>query len=175
MNQNKGIKIFVNILSIMRVAMIPVLMIIEPMISVMAFFVIVNILFITDFFDGYLARKYDATSEMGALLDLLGDKLLVAYLMIWALFTNKLGFIIVFLILLREVISMLIRYLKGKSSGSKNSIPASFVGKFKTTMQFIAFDMMLLLIPGYKVAFVIVLVLSYYSLYTYLKVFLGKE
>lgn len=175
MSQNKNIKAFVNILSILRVAMIPVLVIIEPKISVLAFFVIVNLLFITDFFDGYLARKYDATSEMGALLDLLGDKLLVAYLMLWALFTGKLGIVIVFLVILREVLSMVIRFIKNRSEHSNNSIPASFWGKFKTTMQFIAFDMLLLTIPGYQIAFIIVLILGYYSLFTYFKVFLGKE
>ncbi len=172
MNQNKGIKIFVNILSIMRVAMIPVLVFIP---ETWPLFIVVNILFITDFVDGFLARKYNATSEMGALLDLLGDKLLVAYLMLWALFTGKLGVVIVFLVIFREVMSMVIRFIKNKNEHSNNSIPASFWGKFKTCMQFIAFDMLLLMIPGYRVAFVIVLVLGYYSLFTYFKVFLGKE
>ncbi len=172
MNQNKSIKIFVNILSILRVAMIPVLYFIP---ETWPLFITVNLLFITDFFDGFLARKYDATSEMGALLDLLGDKLLVAYLMLWALFSGKLGIIIVFLVILREVLSMVIRFIKNKNEHSNNSIPASFWGKFKTVMQFVAFDMLLLMIPGYKVAFIIVLVLGYYSLFTYFKVFLGKE
>ncbi len=172
MNQNKGIKIFVNILSIMRVAMIPVLVFIP---ETWPLFIVVNLLFITDFVDGFLARKYNATSEMGALLDLLGDKLLVAYLMLWALYTGKLGVVIVFLVIFREVMSMVIRFIKNKNEHSNNSIPASFWGKFKTCMQFIAFDMLLLMIPGYRVAFVIVLILGYYSLFTYFKVFLGKE
>lgn len=172
MNQSKKIKIFVNILSLLRVVMIPVLYFIP---ETWPLFIVVNLLFITDFVDGFLARKYDVTSETGALLDLLGDKLLVAYLMIWALFTNKLGFIIVFLVIFREVMSMAIRFIKNKNEHSKNSIPASIWGKTKTCMQFVAFDMMLLAIPGYKLAFIIVLILGYYSLFTYFKVFLGKE
>lgn len=172
MNQSKKIKIFVNILSLLRVGMIPVLYFIP---ETWPLFITVNILFITDFVDGFLARKYDATSETGALLDLLGDKFLVAYLMIWALYTGKLGGVIVFLVILREVLSMVIRFIKNKSEHSNNSIPASFWGKFKTVMQFVAFDMMLLQIPGYQVAFIIVLILGYYSLFTYFKVFLGKE
>lgn len=172
MNQNKGIKIFVNILSLTRVAMIPVLVFIP---ETWPLFIVVNLLFITDFIDGFLARKYDATSEMGALLDLLGDKLLVAYLMLWALYTGRLGIAIVFLVILREILSMVIRFIKNKNEHSNNSIPASIFGKAKTCMQFLAFDMMLLQIPGYKLAFVIVLVLGYYSLFTYFKVFFGKE
>lgn len=172
MNQSKKIKIFVNILSLLRVAMIPVLYFIP---ETWPLFITVNILFVTDFVDGFLARKYDATSEMGALLDLLGDKFLVAYLMIWAFYTGKLGFAIVFLVIFREVLSMVIRFIKNKNEHSNNSIPASFWGKFKTVMQFVAFDMMLLSIPGYQIAFILVLVLGYYSLFTYFKVFLGKE
>lgn len=173
MNQKaSGIKIFVNILSILRVAMIPVLYFIPEGLPL---FIVVNLLFITDFFDGYLARKYDATSETGALLDLLGDKLLVVYLMIWALLTDRLGIVIVFLVILREVLSMVIRFIKNKSDGTNNSIPASYWGKFKTTMQFIAFDLLLLSLPGYQIAFIIVLVLGYYSLFKYFKIFLGSK
>lgn len=173
MNQkSKNIKIFVNILSLLRVVMIPVLYFIP---ETWPLFIAVNLLFITDFIDGFLARKYDATSETGALLDLLGDKLLVTYLMLWAFGTEKLGIVIVVLVIFREVMSMVIRFIKNKNEHSNNSIPASFWGKFKTCMQFIAFDMMLLQIPGYKIAFIIVLFLGYYSLYTYFIVFLGKE
>lgn len=173
MNQkSKNIKIFVNILSLLRVLMIPVLYFIPEGIPL---FVVVNLLFITDFLDGFLARKYDATSEMGALLDLLGDKLLVIYLMIWALVNGRLGIVIVFLVILREVISMVIRFMKNKSDSTNNSIPASFWGKFKTTMQFIAFDLLLLSIPGYQIAFIVVLVLGYYSLFNYVKIFLGRD
>lgn len=172
MNQNKFVKIFVNILSITRVAMIPVLYFIP---ETWPLFITVNILFITDFFDGFLARSYGVTSELGALLDLLGDKLLVAYLMIWAYATGKLGIVIVVLVILREILSMVIRFIKNRSEHSNNSIPASFWGKFKTVMQFVAFDMLLLTLPGYQIAFIIVLVLGYYSLFTYFKVFLGKE
>lgn len=172
MNQSKNIKIFVNVLSLLRVGMIPVLYFIP---ETWPLFIVVNLLFITDFIDGFLARKYDATSEMGALLDLLGDKLLVTYLMLWAYFTGKLGILIVSLVIIREILSMVIRFIKNKNEKSNNSIPASFWGKFKTCMQFIAFDMMLLLVPGYHLAFIVVLVLGYYSLFTYFKVFLGKE
>lgn len=172
MSQNKTMKIFVNILSLTRIVMIPVLYFIP---QVWPLFIAVNILFITDYIDGFLARKYGVTSETGALLDLLGDKLLVSYLMIWAFATGKLGIVIVFLVILREVISMVIRFIKNKAESTNNSIPASFFGKLKTCMQFIAFDLLLLNISGYKIAFIIVLILGYYSLFTYFKVFFGKE
>ncbi len=168
--KTKNIKIFVNILSMLRVLMIPVLYFIPEGIPL---FIVCNILFITDFFDGFLARKYDATSQLGATLDLIGDKMLVAYLMLWALFTHKLGVVIVFLVLLREVLSMLLRYLRTKHEGK--SIPASFIGKSKTAMQFIALDMLLLSLPGYKIAFIIAICLGYYSFYTYVKVYTGSE
>lgn len=168
--KSKNVKIFVNILSILRVVMIPVLYFIPEGIPL---FIVCNLLFITDFFDGYLARQYDATSKMGATLDLIGDKALVVYLMLWALYTDRLGIVIVFLVILREVLSLVLRYFKNKNEGK--AIPASIFGKAKTATQFIAFDMLLLMIPGYKIAFIIAIILGYYSLYTYVQVYRGRD
>ena len=40
----------------------------------------------TDFFDGYLARRYAVESELGAFLDLIADKVLVISILIWLVF-----------------------------------------------------------------------------------------
>ena len=84
-------KKFVNYLSIFRIvatfAIVPLLMFQMYWIGFATF----AIAAITDFFDGYLAKKYNATSKIGGMLDHLGDKLLfaapaivlVAFLQIW--------------------------------------------------------------------------------------------
>ena len=41
---------------------------------------------LTDYFDGYLARKYLSESDLGAFLDLIADKILVTSLLIWLVF-----------------------------------------------------------------------------------------
>ena len=40
----------------------------------------------TDYLDGYVARKTNSESSLGALLDLLADKLLVCILLVWIIF-----------------------------------------------------------------------------------------
>lgn len=167
----------VTALSLLRIFIIPVLLFIaiyfEPGIqTTVILFVLVNVAFITDFLDGYIARKYDCSTAIGALLDLLGDKLLVTFLLIYALFFNKLGIIVVLLLLIREVLSMVFRYLKNQKSGG--TISPSIIGKSKTALQFIAFDLMFLTDNIYKVLFWIIIVISYYSLFSYFKI-LRKE
>ena len=57
----------------------------------------------TDFFDGYLARRYAVESELGAFLDLIADKVLVISILIWLVFvySNQALTIISILIVLR--------------------------------------------------------------------------
>ena len=66
----------------------------------------------TDFFDGYLARRYAVESELGAFLDLIADKVLVISILIWLVFvySNQALTIITILIVLREIIITSLRY-----------------------------------------------------------------
>ena len=62
---------------------------------------------LTDYFDGYLARKYSIESKLGAFLDLIADKILVIAILVWLvffLFANQALTIISILIILREII-----------------------------------------------------------------------
>ena len=54
----------------------------------------------TDYLDGYFARKYNQSSDSGALLDLLADKVFVSTLLIWMTF-NFDSFIIILKLLLK--------------------------------------------------------------------------
>ena len=72
-----------NILSISRILLlIPIIFLFELGWHLFSTFVFV-IAAITDFLDGYFARKNNQTSDSGALLDLLADKLFVSILLIW--------------------------------------------------------------------------------------------
>ena len=93
----------------------------------------------SDFFDGYLARKYNHQSVLGAKLDPLADKILLTGPMIWLVHENLVPPWAVWLIISREL--LITSWRSDKSSGG----PASILGKYKTTIQFIS--LMLLLWP----------------------------
>lgn len=168
MNQFK--KIFVNILTIMRFALIPLLFVIDNNIML---FLFVNFLFITDFLDGYFARKFNVTSTTGAVLDLIADKSLVILLLSLAWYDGLISFILYFLIVFREVYSMITRFRHYRRK--KELIQASFIGKLKTTLQFVSLSMMMLELPGYNIMLWIVVFLSYYSFISYFKISKGEE
>ena len=91
----------------------------------------------TDFIDGYLARKYDHQSVLGAKLDPLADKILLLGPMIWLVHENLIPLWAIWLIISRELI------ITGWRAGEKSGAPASIQGKFKTTLQFISIILLL--------------------------------
>ncbi len=166
---NRYKKLFVTILTVMRFAFIPVLFFIDNKYVLFAF---VNFLFITDYLDGYFARKFEVTSTSGAVLDLIADKLLVIVLLTIALNMNMISFLLYFLIVFREVYSMITRFRYFKSKGEL--IQASFIGKLKTTFQFVSLSFMMLALPGYRILLWVVVFLSYYSFLIYFKISKGE-
>ncbi len=85
---------------------------------------------LTDFLDGYLARKYDYQSTLGAKLDPLADKILLLGPMLWLAVEKLVPIWAVWLIISREL--LITSWRSSKSTGG----PASIQGKFKTTLQF---------------------------------------
>ena len=92
---------------------------------------------ITDFFDGYLARKYNHQSVFGARLDPLADKILLLGPMIWLVHENIIPLWAIWLIVSREL--LITSWRSDKTSGG----PASIQGKYKTTLQFISIILLL--------------------------------
>ncbi len=85
---------------------------------------------LTDFLDGYFARKYDNKSVFGAKLDPLADKILLIGPMIWLVHENLVPLWAIWLMISREL--LITSWRSGKTSGG----PASIQGKYKTTFQF---------------------------------------
>lgn len=91
--------------------------------------VVVIIAAITDIFDGLFARKFDATSEFGKLLDAVTDKFFTLSLMVPIIKIN--GFYSILII--TEIIIAIINFIAFK----RNKNPEShYVGKFKTVIEF---------------------------------------
>jgi CDP-diacylglycerol--glycerol-3-phosphate 3-phosphatidyltransferase len=92
---------------------------------------------ITDFFDGWLARKLDAVSVWGAILDPIGDKILVCggLLGLMALGPNPLVILPAGLILFRE---FAVSALREVGAGKGIKLPVTLLAKWKTTLQLTA-------------------------------------
>jgi CDP-diacylglycerol--glycerol-3-phosphate 3-phosphatidyltransferase/cardiolipin synthase len=97
---------------------------------------------ITDWFDGWIARKFEQTSAFGAFLDPVADKLMVAAALVILVQLGRVDAIIAFIIIGREVAISALREWMAKI-GAARSIAVSFVGKLKTTAQMVAIPMLL--------------------------------
>ncbi len=95
---------------------------------------------ISDFFDGFLARKYNVQSNFGRILDPIADKILVSCIMLTLIKFDKVNLFPCILIISREfIVSGLREYLAGTLK-----IPVSQLAKFKTTIQLITLFIIIL-------------------------------
>ncbi|MBU1235203.1 MAG: CDP-diacylglycerol--glycerol-3-phosphate 3-phosphatidyltransferase [Gammaproteobacteria bacterium] len=97
---------------------------------------------VTDWFDGWIARKLGQTSAFGEFLDPVADKLMVAAALVMLVQLGRVDAIIAFIIIGREIAISALREWMAKI-GAARSIAVSFVGKLKTTAQMIAIPMLL--------------------------------
>ena len=97
---------------------------------------------LTDWLDGWIARKLGQTSAFGAFLDPVADKLMVAAALLVLVQLERTDAIIAFIIIGREIAISALREWMAKIGAAK-SIAVSFVGKVKTTAQMIAIPLLL--------------------------------
>ena len=97
---------------------------------------------ITDWFDGFLARRWNETSAFGAFLDPVADKLMVAGALIELVHQGHVEVTFAFIIIGREnTISALREWMA--QIGASKSVAVHSLGKIKTTAQMIAIPMLL--------------------------------
>jgi len=97
---------------------------------------------VTDWLDGWLARKLNQTSAFGAFLDPVADKLMVAAALIILVQLERVDAIIALIIIGREItISALREWMA--NIGAAKSVAVSFLGKIKTTSQMLAIPLLL--------------------------------
>ncbi len=116
----------------------------EPNFLAAALFLIASL---TDFIDGYLARKYNLETRLGSFLDLLADKFLICSVLIYVCveINNSYFTLPSVLIIFRELaITALREYVS--NSPSRSSLKVSFFGKLKTTIQMIVLTLVILLL-----------------------------
>ena len=97
---------------------------------------------VTDWFDGFLARRWNQTSAFGAFLDPVADKLMVAGALLLLVELGRVNAIIAFIIIGREIAISALREWMAQIGASK-SIAVSSVGKIKTAAQMTAIPLLL--------------------------------
>jgi cardiolipin synthase len=98
---------------------------------------------ITDYFDGYIARIWEQTSNIGKMLDPIADKLLVSSVLLLLAYDrtiDKWSLWAAIIILCRE---MLVSGLREYLAALKVSVPVTQLAKWKTTMQLVAIGFLL--------------------------------
>ena len=173
-----------NYLTILRILLIlPVLALASPYPGIynwmaLVLFVIAGV---TDHLDGYVARKTGSTSNLGALLDLVADKLLIIITLFYFIsYTSNLFLVIPSaIIIIREVVISSFRQLLSENKG-QNPIKVTFIAKSKTTLQIFALSF-LIISPNFGQPFFIITIVlfwlaayvSLHSLYGYLKTYIN--
>jgi len=90
---------------------------------------------VTDYFDGYFARKYQAVSNFGKFMDPIADKILVTSVLTMLLAMGKIDAWMVIIILARD---NFIGGIRSVAAADQIVIDAKPAGKWKTAMQMVA-------------------------------------
>ena len=97
---------------------------------------------ITDWLDGFLARRLNQMSAFGAFLDPVADKLIVVAALLALLYLNRVDMIVALIIVGREIAISALREWMAKV-GQAKSVAVAFVGKLKTVAQMVAIPLLL--------------------------------
>ncbi len=142
---------FPNILSLFRILLSPVFLILflrednfSKDISFLIFFVAV----LTDWYDGWYARKYKRVSKLGVFLDPLADKILTSFAFTLFYVLGIMPFWMLAIIIFRDIA---ITLLRSYDEYKGHSLKTSFIAKIKTFIQmtYIFFVLFLLLISSH--------------------------
>jgi len=127
---------------------------------------------ITDFFDGYIARNFNAGSKFGEILDPLADKMLILGAFLGLLYLHRANAWAVYLILVREFFITALRIAMVQEG---LSVKASFAGKVKTVSQMFAIGFLLMDWTCGNCLLWIAVILTLYSGIDYIKVYMKAQ
>lgn len=168
-----------NLLTLSRIVMIPVFVVVFYLPvewSYMVSAAIFALAGVTDWLDGYLARKLDQSTPFGAFLDPVADKLMVAVALAVLIEEHSAVLLTIpaTVIIGREIVISALREWMAEI-GSRASVAVSYIGKIKTTAQMAAIVGLLAFPPGNTLAYVSIALLyiaaglTLWSMVLYLK------
>jgi len=133
-----------NILTILRLLASPILIYLFFFGTYLTILTVFILACVTDFFDGYLARKKNLNTNLGKFLDPIADKVLIITMCIMLIINNdisglhKLAF---YIIIIREII---ITFLRFNLDNKNKNIDVSKLSKYKTFIQMAAIGSLLI-------------------------------
>jgi CDP-diacylglycerol---glycerol-3-phosphate 3-phosphatidyltransferase len=156
-----------NKLTLLRVFMIPVFLLVLYLFPSSLGNLIATSIFVvaslTDWLDGYIARKYNMTTDFGKFMDPLADKLLVTAALIYFVEVNRLSAIVVIIIVSREFIISGFRLV---AALNKKVIAASIWGKIKTSVTMVMIIVLLIDLANPVVEFIEVILIFLATFFT---------
>lgn len=170
-----------NILALFRIALAPLLLLFLVQRDISLFeswhvswldyfaglvFVIASV---TDFFDGFIARKWNQMTKLGAILDPLADKMLMLAGFIGLMIIDRASAWAIFLILSRE---FFITGLRVVAVSEGKSVASTMAGKIKTVVQMIAIGFLIMNWPFATALLWLAVILTLYSGYEYIRDYL---
>lgn len=141
-----------NLLTLLRLILIPVCVFIYYVPAEWAYIVtaiVFTVAAITDWFDGYLARKLGQTTPFGAFLDPVADKLIVAAALVVLVERHETVWLTIpaVIIIGREIVISALREWMAEV-GKRSSVAVNMIGKIKTAVQMTAIIVLLSQVPG---------------------------
>lgn len=135
-------------------------------------FVLFVVASITDYLDGYIARKYNLITDLGKFLDPIADKILVNSLLVYLAYVNRINILFVLLMLTRDT---LVDALRMFASSKKVVIAAALSGKLKTVLQMVAISMALISVISQSVVNGMMLIATVVSVLSGIQYFINSK
>ncbi|WP_457621302.1 CDP-diacylglycerol--glycerol-3-phosphate 3-phosphatidyltransferase [Persephonella sp.] len=161
---------FANLITLSRLVITPFLIfsILHDKYIISGILVLTAVL--SDWLDGVVARRYNDVTKHGELLDPAVDKIFTISVLVAFVEKNYISSFIVFLIVARE---MLVTWFRSVMVSKGIVVPASYLGKLKTTAQLAAIFLLSVNVVTYgSILLWISIIIAYISALDYLKIFI---
>ena len=167
---------FINFITIARIFLAPIILVFLIFGNYLVCVLLFLLAGLTDYFDGYFARKYNAVSELGEILDPIADKILVVFILIGLSveLDSQLMALLSSFIIAREIgVSALRDYSSRNNKSHKTKV--TYLAKIKTSVQLfsiglylfaLAFSFNLLIIIG-DIFLIVATLITLYTGYEY--------
>ena len=166
---------FINFITIARIFLAPIILVFLMFGNYLVCLLLFFLAGLTDYFDGYFARKYNAVSELGEILDPIADKVLVVFILIGLSveLDSQLMALLSSFIIAREIGVAALRDYSARNNLSERT-KVTFLAKTKTSVQLLTIGLYLLALA---ISFNLLIVISdiFLILATFITLYTGYQ